>query len=526
MQNSHIHNPALEDGLKKLSRRDYKDVHARAIEMIKRNVEDPVPYFLLGIIAIDHGNVVKAASLFESASAYDLGSSLYRAHQARALTLLNQQAEACAIAEAASALPMMDAHTADTLGVVFSRTGFHERAIPLFEKAVSLDPRPANFHYNLGSSRQFIGDFEGAEAAYLATLEREPAHFRAWSSLVSLSKQTTETHRLAALEGLFANHEDQADARLHFGHALAKSHEDLGAYEQSLEWLKRAKTLKRSGLAYDVSGDLALFDAAKRTTDRPNRPAANASDAAPIFIIGLPRTGTTLVDRILSSHSQVTSAGELNTFAGLIKHAAGSPSNLVLGEETLQAAQGLDLAAIGRDYIDATASLARGAPRFTDKMPLNFFYAGLIHRALPNARIVALRRGAMDSCLSNYRQLFSTGFSYYNYTFDLADTAAYYRAFDALMAHWREALPANRFIEVRYEDVVFEQERETRRLLEFCELDWDDACLRFHENAAPVSTASSVQVRQPLYSGSIGRWKRYGGALDGLKDALGDLAHS
>jgi hypothetical protein len=157
-------------------------------------------------------------------------------------------------------------------------------------------------------------------------------------------------------------------------------------------------------------------------------------------------------------------------------------------------------------------------------MPLNFFYAGLIHRALPNAQIVALRRGAMDSCLSNYRQLLTVQHSYYGYTYDLEQTAAFYRRFDDLMAHWREHLPDDRFIEVYYEDMVHAQEEQTRRLLDFCRLDWDEACLRFHENAAPVSTASSVQVRQPLYSDSIGRWKRYGDKLDILKAALGDLA--
>jgi hypothetical protein len=231
-----------------------------------------------------------------------------------------------------------------------------------------------------------------------------------------------------------------------------------------------------------------------------------------------------LVDRILSSHPDVVSAGELNTFAGLIKSGAQTHSNLVLDENTLNKATALNLAGIGKSYIEATQELARGAARMTDKMPLNFFYAGLIHAALPNARIVALRRGAMDSCLSNYRQLFSTGFSYYNYTFDLENTAKYYRAFDDLIAHWRNVLPPSRFMEISYEDIVLDQEVQTRDLLAFCGLSWDEACLRFHENLAPVSTASSVQVRQPLYSGSIGRWKKYGSRLASLKDALGPLA--
>jgi hypothetical protein len=197
---------------------------------------------------------------------------------------------------------------------------------------------------------------------------------------------------------------------------------------------------------------------------------------------------------------------------------------MVMDGETLLEANRLNLPEIGQAYIESTRDLARGSARFTDKMPLNFFYAGLIHRALPNARIVALRRGAMDSCLSNYRQLLTVQDSYYQYTYDLKDIAMFYGFFDDLIANWREHIPTNRFLEIKYESIVHDQENQTRRLLEFCGLNWEEACLRFHENAAPVSTASSVQVRRPLYSDSIGRWKRYGDKLNDLKEALGDLA--
>ena len=179
---------------------------------------------------------------------------------------------------------------------------------------------------------------------------------------------------------------------------------------------------------------------------------------------------------------------------------------------------------IGQTYIKKTQELARSSKFMLDKMPLNFFYAGLIHQALPNARIIALRRGAMDSCLSNFRQLFSTRYSLYNYTFDLADTAWFYKQFDELMSHWQSSLPEDRFMQVEYETIVHDQEKQTRRLLAFCGLDWQENCLSFHKNQAPVATASSVQVRQPLYSDSIGRWKKYGSEVNQLRDWLGDLA--
>ncbi len=511
---------ALRKGLALLEQRDYRAVHTLAIGRIQENPHDPAPYHLLARVAQDHGNVVKADELNERAAKLGHGDPFYVASYGQYLLGRGRQHEALICAHRCAALATDNAFVADMVGVIFSRTGFHEHAVPLFELAVRLDPAPANFHYNLGASRQFSGDFEGAKSAFRATIERQPDAYRAYSSLVALSRQTLDDNLLDDLKALFARNAEDPDAALHFGHAIAKTLEDLGEHAASLEWLGKAKKRKRASLDYSIDDDLALFDAAGRATQSTAIHTAVHSDAAPIFIIGLPRTGTTLVDRILSSHPEVVSAGELNTFAGLIKNLAKTPSNRVLDVETLQNTPGADLAALGHDYIHDTQHLARGAARFTDKMPLNFFYAGLIHRALPNARIVALRRDPMDSCLSNYRQLFSTAFSYYNYSFDLADSAQYYLAFDALMRHWRDTLPTDRFLQIRYEDIVADLEREARRLLEFCDLEWNDACLRFHENAAPVSTASSVQVRSPVYSSSVGRWEKYGNALDDLKRQL------
>jgi len=188
---------------------------------------------------------------------------------------------------------------------------------------------------------------------------------------------------------------------------------------------------------------------------------------------------------------------------------------MVMDVETLEKSKALsssDLVALGEQYKVSAGELSRGAQRFTDKMPLNFFYLGLIHKAIPNAKIIVLRRDPMDSCLSNYRQLLT-----------VSETAKFYRKFDDLMAHWAVHIPSDNFMQVFYEDIVHDQENQTRRMLDFCGLDWQENCMRFHENDAPVSTASSVQVRQPLYSGSIGRWRRYGDKLDGLERALEDL---
>lgn len=490
-----------------------------ALAILKQDQSQARAWFILGMIAADHGNMARGAELLEKAATLDVQDARAFAQHARCLIASNRTAEALASAARSAALHPTDAHTLDTLGVVFSRAGLHARAIPFFEAAVEADARPASYHYNLAASRQFSGDFAGAEAAYAAALARDPDLHRAWSSRVQLARQRPDANHVETLKALIARPSDDPDRALHLGHALAKSLEDLGDLPGALAALRVGKAAKRPSLDYDPSTDAALFDAAARTWRQGETATGDPSDA-PIFVVGLPRTGTTLVDRILSSHADVVSAGELTNFALMVKRASATPSNLVLDAQTLLAADRLDMAKIGGDYLDSVRDLAGEARRFVDKMPLNVIYAGLIHRALPNARIVCLRRHPMDACLSNYRQLFATGFSYYNYAYNLADIGRYYLGFDRLVGHWREALPPRRFMEVAYEDLVADQEAQTRRLLDFCGLDWDPACLDFHQNAAPVATASSVQVRQPLYTSSVGRWRRYGAGLDPLREVL------
>lgn len=513
----------LSAGLADLAEGHFKKVHENALAMIRQNVANPIPYCLLGQIAAAHGNHIKSVELLAKAYELEADNVVYTVFYAQQLTVIGRHLEAKSLADTAAQQDVDDAFLMDTLGVVYSRTGYHEKAIPFFEQAVELNSKPANFHYNLGASLQFLGRFDDAESAYKNTLQRDPKAYRAWSSLIALKKQSSNTNYIDQLQALFDQLQDDADASLHLGHALAKSFEDLGDYIESFNWLERAKKLKSKDSQSHRISYQSLFKAAAGVGN--SRAASTSVDSdAPIFIVGLPRTGTTLVDRIISSHSQVSSAGELNVFPGLIKAVTGTKSNMVLDVETMVAAAELNLSDVGQAYLDSTLELARGARRFTDKMPLNFFYTGLIHQALPNARIIALRRSSMDSCLSNFRQLLTVQFSYYDYTYDLNSTAAFYRAFHDLMEHWRNTLPPDRFMEIRYEDIVLDQENQTRKLLNFCELEWQEECLRFHENDAPVSTASSVQVRQPLYSGSIGRWKRYGDKLEELKQALGELA--
>lgn len=501
-----------------LARRDWRAAHALCLKALEADPADARAWFLLGVLTAEHGNPVKAAELFGKAVALGPDVARHHAHLARCLIAMNRQDEARAAAERAIALEPSDALTLDTIGVVFSRTGQHERAAGFFERAASLEPGNAGFQQNLGTARQFAGDFEGAESALRAATALDPALYRVWWALAQMSVLTEADQAVARLEGLFpAAPDDDPDRALHVGHALARLAEDRGDAAGALTWLGRAKAARRREVGYDPARDRGLFAAARATAGPP---AADATDAAPVFVVGLPRTGTTLVDRILSSHPGIVSVGERTDFALILKRMSGTPSALVLDEATLAAAAGgLDLAEAGRRYLAALEPLTGGL-RSVDKMPLNVIYAGLIHRALPNARIICLRRHPMDAALSNYRQLFATRFPYYDYSLGLEDTARYVAGFERLADHWAQALPADRYLNFSYEGLVADQEGETRRLLAHCGLTWDPACLDFHENAAPVATASAVQVRKPLNAASVGRWKRHGAALDPMAAVL------
>tara|TARA_R110000787_G_scaffold84205_1_gene180650 strand:- start:114 stop:1613 length:1500 start_codon:yes stop_codon:yes gene_type:complete len=483
---------------------------------LKDNPNDPQAYYLLGVLTADHGNHAKAVDLFTRATTLDTRHAAAFAQLARSEIALSRREQALHAANAAAALLPTDAYTLDTLGVVYSRAGLHRRATPFYAAATQTAPSVSSYHYNHGAALQFLGEMEAARDAYRRCLAIDPLETRALSSIVQITRQSPAENLVAELEAAFAATKSDPDDALRIGHALAKAHEDLGDSIEALNWLHRAKAKKRVTIQHDPSADNALFDAA-RSVPTNLLGASGFETCAPIFIVGMPRTGTTLVDRILSSHSEITSAGELTDFGLCLKRLAATRSNYVLDPETLVAAAGLDLSALGEAYMESVSRTQDLSGRFIDKMPLNAFYTPIILAALPNARVICLRRHPADTVLSNYRQMFATSFSYYNYAYSLEATAHYYVGFDRMMAGFARTLPDDRYCDVHYEHVVANIEGETRRLLDFCGVSFEFACLDFHENTAPVATASAAQVREPLYTGSVARWKRY---APGLKEAL------
>jgi len=494
-----------------LSQGDLGKTHKVAAALVAANANDAEGHFLLGIAASGAGQVQAGIQHVGRAVSLEPRGE-YQAHLARLFTLVRRDGDAAATLRQAEQTPPADALSRDTMGCVYARLGDHSAALPHFEAAVGLELANLQFRYNLAATLNFLGRTDDAEAALEALIALAPGHARAHQLLSSLRKQTPQHNHVERLSRIHAQARDGHDQLL-LGYALTKELEDIGRPAEAMERLCTTNAQHRRTLPYTFARDAAVFDAIEQHWTTPRAAITPPPTQAPIFIIGMPRTGTTLVDRILSSHPEVESAGELQAMPVAVKKAAGTTSRTVLDPETVAAAAASDMGAIGHEYMRLAQHHRRdGARRFVDKFPGNFHYAGVIASALPAAPIVCLRRHPMDTVLSNFRNLFAVTSRYYDYSYDLLDIAATYVRFDRLMARWREALPG-RVLELHYEDLVADQEGQSRRLLAHCGLAWSDACLDFHTNDAPVSTPSAAQVRRPIYRDSVARWKQHADVL-------------
>lgn len=497
----------------------FQAAHAAAQSVLK---EDPKAFeavLVLAAIAAEHGNEPGTAKLCRLVREAGHESCWLAVLEARAALMRQDADTARERAEAASNMGSQDPHIANQLGVVLSRTGRHGQAVPPFRIAAEGAPANPDYHYNLAIALQFNGALAEARAEFERLVELQPDHAKGWLALAQLA-ESPQPGWAGHLADLFEATSD-TETRLALGHALARLAELEQHWDASLAWLDRAKQAKARETAHDRAGVERMVDAAIASAQAARIGDNPAGDQRPIFVVGMPRSGTTLVERILSSHPRVISLGELSDFAVELKRGLRTPGPMVLDDAMLAAAAAApDLAPTGAAYLARIAMLAGDAPHTLDKMPFNAFFVPAILRALSGARVVFLRRSPFDVLFANYRQLFATGFGYYGYAYDFGDTAHFVAAFERMAGAFEHTLPAGRFMPVRYEEVVADQRGQTERLLRFCGLEWDDACMEFHRNAQPVATASSVQVRSPIYTSSLGKWRRYG---EGSQRAIAEL---
>lgn len=493
------------------------DVAAKLLPLAPRHAG--VSY-ITGIACMELQQMPAALGYLDQASNWEPTRADFATQFAKALTLVRRTSEALEAADRALALLPDDPLTLDTLGVVYTQAHANERAAEAFRRATRLAPRHAPYRFNLATALVATGDIEDAQTELEACIALDPTFWMAHLTLSQLRKQTSSSNHIERLKKLVSTHTGDPMGQTYLHMALAKEHEDLGEHSLAFDHFTQGKSAGRAQRDYAFEEDEALFDALIRAfPDVQDDASAGDPTDEPIFVIGMPRSGTTLVERIISSHPDVFSAGELQNFSVALKRATGSRTPAMLDMDVIARAREVDWKELGEAYLTSTRPATGSQPHFIDKLPHNFLYVGFIAKALPNAKIICLRRDPIDTVLSNFRQLFAQKSPYYGYSFDLLDAGRYYVLFDRLMAHWKRVFPG-RVFEIQYEALVESQEQHSRRLLDFCDLPWHEGVMHFEKNEAPVSTASAIQVRAPIYKSAVKRWKKYESKLGALIELL------
>lgn len=469
-------------------------------------------------VYLNTNEFTKAASLAQAAVQAMPGDPGGYLQLATCQVRAGEEAKAIEAAQKAASLapgnPMVLGHVATML----SRLDENEAALELYQSALKLEPGNGQAHYNLAMVQQYLGSLEDAEASCDRALALNAGLYEVQFVRSRLRKQTQSRNHIEELEAARRIQGKLPIEQAMVCYALAKEYEDLGEYQKSFAVLKEGADTYRASLDYDVRADTDVMDRVigAFSPEVCADVGRGAPNDAPIFVLGLPRSGTTLAERIFASHNKVVSAGELPNFLTELKRLVRLQSPTVGDEQII--AHGLKLAPdeLGKAYLQSVPERYTSASRFVDKLPANFLYLGFIRRSLPNATVVELDRHPMDSCYAMYKMLFN---QIYPASYDLADLAEYYIHYRKLMDHWRDQF-GDALTTVRYEDIVADQEKQSRRLLKAANLEWENNVLDFHKSKVASATASAAQVRSPIYSSSVQLWRRYEDELAPLAERL------
>jgi tetratricopeptide (TPR) repeat protein len=406
------------------------------------------------------------------------------------------------------------------LGLIAHQRGQYERAVKLITKALAVKPDYAEARNNLGNAFRNLGRLDEALTSYRTAISIDPEYAQAHRHL-SRTKDFSEPSDpdLEAMEAAYAAPGASDEQKTHLAFGLGKACEDLKQFDKSFDYYATGNAIRNASFNYDeeeAKRSFATLEAVFTKEFFARHQGSGSTDATPLFVLGMPRTGTTLVEQILASHADVFGAGELHDLDRIIKQHFGQIAEPGFTEAIENAALDIYHDA-GEAYLSCLKTHADGDKFITDKMPGNFQWIGMIKLMIPNAKVIHCRRNPMDTCLSIFKNYFSM--EGLPYAYDLGQLGSYYRLYENLMDHWYEVLPG--FIhEIKYENVVADQQRETAGLLNFCNLEWDDACLTFYNTNRAVSTASAAQVRKPIYGDSVERWRKYEKQLAPLIKAL------
>ncbi|MBI1174855.1 MAG: tetratricopeptide repeat protein [Sideroxydans sp.] len=481
-------------------------------------------------IANNLGLALKALKRYKEAQAYfnkaiALQPNYVDAHFNLAIALQDMGHNEEARAEFGRAIALHPAH-ADAhvrLGQVLQSLQHHAEALASYQVALSIRPDDAGTHVSLGVLHMELGNSEEATNCFLRAIEADQQCSAAYLNLATQNHYARDEALFTQLQSLYARRTTlPANERIDVSFAMGEALEKMGRYEESFAAFAEGNQLRCVDNPVDEVVMETLFD---KTTTLFTRELfgecqalssilpSSHEERVPVFIVGMPRSGTTLIEQILASHPAVFGAGELDDIGEVVQQAG-----VILRDSPDMETSLLRLRDMGREYMDRVWKRAPDARYITDKMPGNFRYLGLIHLMLPNAKIIHSMRDPLDSCFSCYALSFKDG---HEYSYDLEMLGRHYQRYQRLMAHWHSVLPAGKILDVRYEDIVADLEGQTRRLLEYVDLPWDPACLNFHENKRTVSTASVAQVRKPIYSSSVARWKNFEKHLGPLLEIVG-----
>jgi tetratricopeptide (TPR) repeat protein len=494
-------------------------------EVLRDNPTNVDAMRLLGNVAMQTGRIYYAERLFRRAvsnapdfvlAQIDLGSTLKKQ---------NRLEEAIEQFRQAIKLEPNNFKAHHLLGSTLALAAQTYQAVEAYQRVLELKPKHAGAMLGLGHVLKTVGRQEEAIEAYRNCIRQIPHNGETYWSLANLKTYRLTDEDIVEMESMAARRDDpdgkvSEHSRVNFLFALAKAYEDRGDFDRAWDYYHEGNNCRRVLENYDPVRDEVMNDEIVEVFNREflsENTGLGHPSAEPIFVVGLPRSGSTLIEQILASHSQVEGTSEL-PYAGSV--ATSLNRNRADGINYPRAVHELEeehFKRLGADYLEyARIHRTEGKPFFIDKMPNNFPTLGFIHLILPNAKIIDARRHPLDSCLSSYRQLFARGQSF---TYDLTEIGEYFFQYQRMMDHWHEVMP-DRCLTVQYEEVVTDFENQVRRLLEYCELPWEDACIRFHETERPVRTASSEQVRQPVYSKSVNFWRNYEKYLAELIEVL------
>jgi len=502
-------------------RKDWASVAACSSEILRHDARSAEGSFLAGLAAKAAGHAADASIRFARALELDAGRYDAAVELAKLYSAERRNGDAAQLirrVEHRMGGSPLYLHMAAT---VYAEIGLPQRAYPLFVKADTLQPGTDLVLANRATCAVFLGKLDEARDIYRRLLSRHPDHQRYHYQLAKLDRAKDDRH-VREMESVLERTKQPPEQNVFLYYALGKECEDLERWDAAFEWFRRAGDAVASVADYYIERDLALLDSivdacsADWLQRSEGQAPGDVSRATPIFVVGLPRSGTTLIDRILSSHSQVASVGETQFVQMVLRRESGVVSEEKMTPAMIEAMSERDLACLRDGYLDALDYRLGNRPYFVDKLPFNVLYAGFIAKAFPDARIVLVNRDPMDVCFAMYKQVFTWA---YKFSYTLDGLARFYPAYAALADHWRNVL-GDRLVEVSYETLVRAPEETTRALLDALGLGFEAACLDAEQNPSATATASSVQVREKIHDRSVGRWRCYARQLEPLRVAL------